>query len=549
MPFITKCCLFCLFFLCTFTSRAQLDFLQGQLVDSITGEPVVFATIRIKEKALGVISNQDGGFRLPLKLKDQGDSLIISSMGYEKRRISIHDLSQVGPNSIKLVPGVIELGEVQVTEARKRKRALSAKGIVRRAIKAIPNNFPRYPFSLIGYYRDYQFSEGRYINLNEAILEVFDMGFHKLDNLNTKVQIYDKNENLNFQRDTLSDNKYGDNERSMKIINNASLSDYGGNEFTILRVHDAIRNYNINSYDFVNRLETNLIKNHFFRKQEDTYTEEETLYTIRFTKLLTGYSAVGLLYISKKDFAIHKMKYSVYENSTAVFGKRREIIGNFESSTLVSRMRKENAGKRRLFFEITTEYQRGGDDKMYLNYISFHNDFWLIEPPEFDVNEMVLLRDCQCFEVRFNREVDALAAGNKKNYDWAFKDQKIKFKEVIVFEKEVRLFPDMDAKTFEKMANLLSDENENSGKPNKSFKTEIRNITDKENRYLLGENTYRQFQQYREFFVQRVNRRKEAPKEAESFMNKTSPVFEYQPVSKPPDFGDYWMNTPLKDRF
>ena len=57
-----------------------------------------------------------------------------------------------------------------------------------KAIENIKNNNPIDPFSYIAYYRDYQFVDKKYINLNEGIAEVFDQGFltHKIsDPLNT----------------------------------------------------------------------------------------------------------------------------------------------------------------------------------------------------------------------------------------------------------------------------------------------------------------------------------------------------------------------------
>ncbi len=46
----------------------QQGFLQAKVLDQKTGEPVIFATVRLIGKAKGVITNMDGGFRLPLSL-------------------------------------------------------------------------------------------------------------------------------------------------------------------------------------------------------------------------------------------------------------------------------------------------------------------------------------------------------------------------------------------------------------------------------------------------------------------------------------------------
>lgn len=51
---------------CSTLYAQDFDFLRGKVLDKETGEPVVFATVRIKDQAKGVITNMDGSFRLPL---------------------------------------------------------------------------------------------------------------------------------------------------------------------------------------------------------------------------------------------------------------------------------------------------------------------------------------------------------------------------------------------------------------------------------------------------------------------------------------------------
>ncbi|MEK6153948.1 carboxypeptidase-like regulatory domain-containing protein [Flavobacteriaceae bacterium 3-367] len=505
---------------------AQDAFVHGRLLDAQTEEPVVFATIRIKGKAIGVISNQDGGFRIPKRFEAEGDSLIISSMGYESRQVSLAQLFQSPLNLILLTPRIIQLEEVLLEEKRKNRRKLSARRIVRNAIKAIGENYPVTPFSAIGYYRDYQFVDGAYLNLNEAILEVFDSGFDTVDDLETNVSLYYKNQNTDFERDTVADNKYGDHTASKKYISNAHLSDYGGNEFTILRIHDAIRNYNINAFDFVNKFEKNLIKNHALRKERDTYTEEEVLYTIRMSKSVPGYQVAGRLYISKRDFAIHKMQYAVYETSG-------------------QGAKDPSSEKNRLLFEVVTEYKRE-DEKMYLNYISFHNDFQLIEPPGFVVDAVVLVFSCECFEVRFNENIDPNTAGDLANYDFSFKGNKIAFNEVVVYPKAVRLFPKVGAKTFNTMVKVVSAHNNDPNRLPSAFRTAIGGVLDEVREQLVNEDKHREIQQFREFFVQKLTIGKTTGSASPTYMDKNRPIFEDQPVSQPEGAADYWINTPLQ---
>jgi hypothetical protein len=192
-------CLF-IFLLCSFIVRAQdQEFLRGKVLDQKTGEPIIFATIGLIGKAKGVITNMDGSFRLPLSYLEVIDSIGVSSMGYEKKAFELKGLSYTDINILYLKPGIVSLDEAVVSA--KKRRELSAKRIVRRAIENIPNNYPSSNFSAVGYYRDYQIKEDNYVNLNEAILEVVDSGFDTDDEKESKVRIYDYRPNETFEQD------------------------------------------------------------------------------------------------------------------------------------------------------------------------------------------------------------------------------------------------------------------------------------------------------------------------------------------------------------
>ena len=78
---------------------------------------------------------------------------------------------------------------------------------------------------------------------------------------------------MDFQRDTIAQKPYN-YKSGLKVIDNAFLWNYGGNEFTILRIHDALRNYDMDSYSFVHRLKYDFVENHSFSTGTDTYLDE-----------------------------------------------------------------------------------------------------------------------------------------------------------------------------------------------------------------------------------------------------------------------------------
>ena len=174
------------------------------------------------------------------------------------------------------------------------------------ALNKIPENYPFKPFSYLGYYRDYQRREGNYFNLNEALIQVFDSGFGVYDSLETQTRIYQYKKNPIFPNDPIADKPY-DYANRRKIVSNTKLGtpEAGRNEYTLLRIHDALRNYNINSYDFVNRLDFNFVINHKLKRLPNTFIDSIPLYSIGIYKTLENISVAGKIFITKGDYKIY----------------------------------------------------------------------------------------------------------------------------------------------------------------------------------------------------------------------------------------------------
>lgn len=503
----------------------EKDYIRGEVIDQKTGEPVVFASVLLKGKARGVITNMDGSFRLPIRYRDQGIIVQISSMGYQKREVALRELSVTSLNVISLAPGTLELTEAVVKGKKPRK--LSTVQVVRRAIKAIPKNYPMREFSTIGYYRDYQLRNDKYVNLNEAILEVVDRGFDSNDHLASKVRIYDYVNNEDFKQDFEGKFKY-DYKSFKKFIDKAYLFDYGGNELTILRIHDAIRNYKINSFDFVNSLERDFIDNHFFKKEAEIRQDDDVLYVISFKQSFQAYLAYGKVYISKKDYAIHKMEYALYDRY------RRLEEGQLN----------KQGEPYETIFDVTTEYMRNSG-RMFPNYISFFNTFEVGKPPKFIVKEVLLDGSCGCFVVQFSDFLNPKTASKKSNYDIRFEGRKLGIEKVKVLDMDVLVYPKMSSRDFSNMVRKMEGEERRRLDIKNKLSAEVTNVLNKRGTDKVNEMKYDTYRQFREFFVQEIKPNGSELKDT-LFMKKDVPIFKDQPVAKPDNFKDYWMNTPLK---
>ncbi len=486
--------------------------IQAKLIDDKTNNPVPFATIRVMQGKLllgGVISNGDGGFQISSRYTPVMDYIEISCIGYTTKILSKNQLSNDRVIVIKLKPTNVQLQEV-VVSAHKRK--LSANKIVAYAIHNISKNFPTDPFSYVAYYRDYQKEQNEYVNLNEAIVCIFDEGFNENDFSSTLIKLYQYRQNKDFQRDSITAMAYdGNNLNGNKFIPTATLSSFGGNELSLLRIHDAIRNYNTNSYSYVNVFNQDFIKNHAFQLEKPVYLNDIPLHHISFRSFyfVTGaeHFAKGEIFIEQGNYAIHKLIYATYL---------------------------KESGQEKLLYSTQVEYARK-DSLMYLNYISFNN-FFKSKNEGFKVLDVLLDRAANSFIVTFNHPPDKISLLNPTNYDFKLEHKSFEIDHIALSEfneKEAHVF-------FNKEDFNLS---EKTSELAKKIQFNFKNIKDDKGK-LVNEEAYEPVSQFRELFLQNLDQN---PKPfTGSFIAKEMPLRENEIDSIDLSVSTYWMNTPLR---
>ncbi len=487
----------------------------GRILDNTTGAPVPFATIKLTGPGYltGVISNPDGSFQIPSGFRNLIDTLTISCIGYVTRKIPLNQLSIEKVNIFHLKVSVLRLSEVVVSA--RRINHFSARKIVKMAIDRIPLNYPDSTNVYIGYYRDYQIKDQQYINLNEAIVAIIDSGFNTNDQLDTKVGLLAYRKSIDFPRDTLTASKY-DNDKGNKFIPGAYLYPFGGNELTIWRIHDPIRNYRQFSYSFVNNLSRNFIPNHIFTLKDTVLLDDMPLYHITFHTRndVTGndYTAKGDLYIDLGNYAIHKLTYSTF-------------------------MRKNDS--LHLLFNINVEYA-GSGGAMHLNYISFNNFFNIRNPDDFKVQDITFDLNQNAFVLTFNHNTDTHTANIKENYNFRYNGRKLQFDRIVIPAKHtnrVYLFL---------KPGVLPDDSLSEMIPKVS--AGITGVTDTAGR-VVNKITYKSIHQFRELFVEKVLKHPITGSMPVVWINKNESLGKFMTNHIiPADISNFWMNTPLKER-
>lgn len=142
--------------------------LYGVLHDAKTQDPIPFANVFfLSNQGRGGISNQNGEFLINFYEQDRSDQLVISQLGYENYRLELKSISK-DTVYIQMTPSFHALQEITVISDR------GLRGVVKEALRRIPENYGTKKYLLEGFYREYSISDSVYAEVIEAFVKVQD---------------------------------------------------------------------------------------------------------------------------------------------------------------------------------------------------------------------------------------------------------------------------------------------------------------------------------------------------------------------------------------
>jgi hypothetical protein len=147
-----------LFLIFSLTLNAQIT-VRGKLTDRQTNEPVISASIGIKGKPSGTISNEEGVFQLTVSKEDQ---VMVSCLGYKPIAIPASDLSEETKN-IFLEQSEEKLEEVLVTKTPLHE--------LLREVMAVSTARFNKPIHLQTYYREFVRRDNKYSNFADGLVD------------------------------------------------------------------------------------------------------------------------------------------------------------------------------------------------------------------------------------------------------------------------------------------------------------------------------------------------------------------------------------------
>ena len=287
--------------------------ISGKLTDKENGDPLIFASIGIKGKPIGTISNSLGEFDFHFPAAYRNDVMVVSMMGYENYEAPIRYLLNKDTVVIPLNKAVKVLDEVVISDT------LTGGEIVNIAINRIANNYPMKPFIMDGFYRDVKKIGGTYVSLLEAAVKIYDENYKEPRNkyrLRERVSLMEVRKSLGY------------NHKFSRFFDQDNLLED-------MLLHNSIR------YRQFAMEETFLSK---LKRLKDTYYDDHKVFVV---ELVNGNYLK--MYIDIDTYAFVRVETEM-DFRDEIVNKKKKLVGKFDGLKKIIDFKKF-------------------DEKMYLNYM------------------------------------------------------------------------------------------------------------------------------------------------------------------------------------
>jgi hypothetical protein len=170
--------------------------ISGIVTDAETNTPLPYATVALKNKGKGTVTNNNGEFVLNLTHEFLADTLSLSYLGFIKREIPV-TRTRGSRLTIAMKREFISIPEIII-------RTRIPQEILYKTLDAIPGNYGDSPAMLTGFYREGVMKKQELQTYSEAILEIYKSAYSG-SLLNDQIKVFKsrKMENLGIH-DTLA---------------------------------------------------------------------------------------------------------------------------------------------------------------------------------------------------------------------------------------------------------------------------------------------------------------------------------------------------------
>ncbi len=139
---------------------------KGEVLDSQTNNPLVFANIALEGSNISTVTNTEGKFLLKVPENTSNANVLVSFLGYKTKIIPLNQM-RANKNKIELDVSVTRLAEVNVTIPK------SAEKLVRQTLDRKGENYFNDATLMTAFYRETIKKRKRNISLSEAVVNIY----------------------------------------------------------------------------------------------------------------------------------------------------------------------------------------------------------------------------------------------------------------------------------------------------------------------------------------------------------------------------------------
>ncbi|MDR1555686.1 MAG: carboxypeptidase-like regulatory domain-containing protein [Tannerellaceae bacterium] len=251
---------------------------SGTVRDEKSKRRLEYVNVSVPGSNIGTVTNSDGGFSIKIKKSIFAKVVEISHIGYLNEIIPLKN-TDISGYSVMMTPNANLLDEIII-------RAREPRYIVEEAISRIAKNYSAQSSLLTGFYRETAQKGRRYINISEAVIDIFKTAYHQNADRD-RVQIF-KGRSLLSQKksDTLI----------VKLLGGPNLSIYV----------DVVKNPEI-------LLDKETLSYYAFRMEESIMIDSRPQYVISFQpQAILPYALYyGKLFIDKERLSFTRAEFNL----------------------------------------------------------------------------------------------------------------------------------------------------------------------------------------------------------------------------------------------
>ena len=267
------------------------------------GIPIPYATVFNSKTNLGVITNEEGKFKLNA---EPNDNIIINCLGYQEYISVAEQLQNIGIAVLK--EKIFNINEVIITPY-----SIDLISIVKKFRARIQQNYPKHPIVINGIYKEYALVENEYYGFIQCNLDIFINSISSFSRPTIKTRVHDYLLFRNSNRDNTEMIVTEDHLKSFWLFGYSFLWNFKEYQHSIM------------GYIIYNG--SRLIKIKIYPKKIDNYETQ----------------IEGIMYIDLKSYALIYLQYELLPNKK-------------DFSEFKGRWQKPVKGETKIMFEFINGY-------------------------------------------------------------------------------------------------------------------------------------------------------------------------------------------------